>query len=57
MNINEIAKQVFRIESNEISNLSNLLTADFENAVNSVYNSKGKFVISGMGKSGIVGKK
>ncbi len=57
MNINEIAKQVFTIEANEIANLSNLLTADFENAVNSVYNSKGKFVISGMGKSGIIGKK
>ncbi|MBL0721844.1 MAG: KpsF/GutQ family sugar-phosphate isomerase, partial [Sulfurovum sp.] len=37
--------------------LSNLLTDDFEKAVNTVFNCKGKFIISGMGKSGIIGKK
>lgn len=57
MNIKNIAKEVFEIESKEILNLSNLLTDDFENAVNAVYKSKGKFIISGMGKSGIIGKK
>ena len=57
MNIINIAKKVFEIESKEIANLSNLLTADFEKAVNAVLNSKGKFIISGMGKSGIIGKK
>lgn len=57
MNIIEIAKEVFEIESKEIQNLSNLLTGDFENAVNSVINSNGKLIVSGMGKSGIIGKK
>jgi arabinose-5-phosphate isomerase len=57
MNIREIAEEVFEIESKEIANLSNLLTIDFENAVKSIINSEGKFIISGMGKSGIVGKK
>ncbi|MBT5492374.1 KpsF/GutQ family sugar-phosphate isomerase [bacterium] len=57
MNIKNIAKEVFEIESKEIENLANLLTADFENAVNAVLNCKGKFIISGMGKSGIIGKK
>jgi arabinose-5-phosphate isomerase len=57
MNIINIAKEVFKIESKEIANLSNLLTEDFESAVNAIYNSKGKFIICGMGKSGLIGKK
>ncbi|MBL0708681.1 MAG: KpsF/GutQ family sugar-phosphate isomerase [Sulfurimonas sp.] len=57
MNIQNIAKEVFEIESREILNLSSLLTDDFEKAVNTVFNCKGKFIISGMGKSGIIGKK
>ena len=57
MNIKKIAEEVFEIESKEIARLSSLLTADFENAVKSIINCKGKLIISGMGKSGIVGKK
>lgn len=57
MNIIDIAKEVFKIESQEIANLSTLLTNDFEQAVMTVFNTKGKFIISGMGKSGIIGKK
>ena len=57
MNIKKIAEEVFEIESKEIANLSTLLTIDFENAVKSIIDSKGKLIISGMGKSGIVGKK
>lgn len=57
MNINDIAKEVFEIESQEIAKLSDLLTDDFSKAIDAVYNTKGKFIISGMGKSGIIGKK
>lgn len=57
MNVKNIVKEVFEIESKEIANLSNLLTDDFESAVNAVYSSKGKFIICGMGKSGLIGKK
>ena len=57
MNILNIAKEVFEIESKEIANLSNLLTKDFEKAVKAVLSTNGKFIISGMGKSGIIGKK
>ncbi|MDA9199425.1 KpsF/GutQ family sugar-phosphate isomerase [Schleiferiaceae bacterium] len=57
MNIRTIAEEVFEIESKEIANLSTLLTIDFENAVKSIINCQGKLIISGMGKSGIVGKK
>ncbi len=57
MDIKNIAKDVFAIEAKEIANLSNLLTSDFEDAINAVLNTNGKFIISGMGKSGIIGKK
>jgi len=57
MNINDIAKEVFKIEANEIAKLSELLTDDFSEAIDAIINTKGKFIISGMGKSGIIGKK
>jgi arabinose-5-phosphate isomerase len=57
MNINDIAKEVFEIEAREIAKLSNQLTQDFEDAINAILKTKGKFIISGMGKSGIIGKK
>jgi arabinose-5-phosphate isomerase len=53
----EIAKEVFKIESRAIANLTQQLDSDFEEAVNAILNSKGKLIISGMGKSGIIGKK
>jgi arabinose-5-phosphate isomerase len=52
-----IAKEVFKIESKAIENLSRLLTKDFENAIHAIHATKGKFIISGMGKSGIIGRK
>ena len=57
MNFRKIAEKVFEIESNEIKNLSALLTNDFEDAIKSIADSKGKLIVSGMGKSGLVGKK
>jgi len=57
MNIIDIAKEVFDIESKEIAKLSNNLTEDFENSVNDIFNCRGKLIVSGMGKSGIIGKK
>ncbi|EJF07468.1 KpsF/GutQ family protein [Thiovulum sp. ES] len=57
MNILNIAKEVFEIESQEIRNISNALTEDFEKSVNEILASSGKVVVSGMGKSGIIGKK
>ena len=57
MNIKSIAKEVFDIESKEIANLADNITEDFEKSVNDILNCKGKLIISGMGKSGIIGKK
>ena len=57
MNILDIAKRVFEIESQEILNLSKNLDSNFEKTVKAIFNSKGKLIISGMGKSGLIGKK
>lgn len=53
----ELARNVFDIESKAISNLKKLLTEDFERTVKTVLDSKGRFVITGMGKSGHIGVK
>ncbi len=57
MSIKNIAKEVFSIESKVIADLSNNLTEDFEKSVKDILACNGKLIISGMGKSGIIGKK
>ncbi|MBD3795202.1 MAG: KpsF/GutQ family sugar-phosphate isomerase [Epsilonproteobacteria bacterium] len=57
LDINEIAKEVFLIESQEIASLSSKLDENFENSVKSILASRGKVILSGMGKSGIIAKK
>ncbi|WP_299061910.1 KpsF/GutQ family sugar-phosphate isomerase [uncultured Polaribacter sp.] len=57
MDLKKIAKKVFEIEAEQIANLSKLLTEDFEKSINLISSCSGKFIITGMGKSGIVGKK
>lgn len=53
----DIAKRVLRIESEAVSALTEKLNSDFEKAVEIIYQSKGRVVVTGMGKSGLVGKK
>ena len=53
----KIAKETINIESNAISNLSNLLDENFSNSVELIYNSKGRVVITGIGKSAIIANK
>ncbi len=57
MDINKLAQEVFEIEAQEVANLKNRLTEDFEKSVNAILASSGKLIVSGMGKSGIIGKK
>ena len=52
-----IAKKVFSIEANAINNLPSQLTEDFIGAVNAILQTKGRVIVTGMGKSGIIGKK
>ena len=56
LDINKLACDVFDIEANAILRLKNNLTRSFDDAVDLLYNSKGKVIITGMGKSGLIGK-
>ena len=51
------ALHTIKVEAEAISNLSNLLTQDFEKAVYAILACKSKVIVTGMGKSGIIGKK
>ena len=51
------AKETIAIESKAIANLSNLLNDDFANATQLIYNSKGRVIITGIGKSAIIANK
>jgi arabinose-5-phosphate isomerase len=53
----KIAKDTINIESKAIANLSNLLDEDFSNSVQLIYNSKGRVIITGIGKSAIIANK
>ena len=52
-----IAKKTIDLERDAIGNLSNLLDEDFANAVQLIYNSKGRVIITGVGKSAIIANK
>jgi arabinose-5-phosphate isomerase len=56
-NILEIAKRVLKTEAEAIYALIEKLGSNFEKAVEIIYESKGRVVVTGMGKSGLVGKK
>ncbi|MEI6864551.1 KpsF/GutQ family sugar-phosphate isomerase [Flavicella sp.] len=45
------------IESKAIANLKKLINIDFEKAVNFIFNSKGRVIITGIGKSAIIANK
>ncbi|MBU0759903.1 MAG: KpsF/GutQ family sugar-phosphate isomerase [Candidatus Omnitrophica bacterium] len=51
------AKQVLKIESDSIKRLISRINKDFEKAVNLIFASKGRVVVTGMGKAGIIGEK
>ncbi len=57
MDLEAIAHEVFRIEAQEIAHLSDNLSEDFAHAIESILSSKGKVVVCGIGKSGLIGKK
>ncbi|GKT11874.1 MAG: arabinose-5-phosphate isomerase [Thiomicrorhabdus sp.] len=52
-----IAKEVFEIEAEAIKHLKTQLNADFNGAVEAILKTKGRVVICGMGKSGLIGTK
>lgn len=52
-----LAQQVLRLEANEIEMLAGRLDAQFERAVALILQCRGRIVVSGMGKSGHIGRK
>lgn len=60
MNSKEIiktGKDVIRIEAEAVANLQNEIDEDFVNAVETIFHCKGRVVLTGMGKSGLIARK
>lgn len=55
--INKLAKEVFDIEANSILRLKENIGENFDKAIEILYNCKGRVIVTGMGKSGLIGKK
>lgn len=53
----DLAKKTIQTESEAIHNLSALLNDEFANAISSIISSKGRVVVSGIGKSAIIASK
>lgn len=56
-NILEIAQKTLLSESKSIAKLADLLTDDFVKATEMIFNSKGRLVVTGIGKSAIIAQK
>jgi len=50
-------KNVIRIEAEAVSNLEGSINKEFVRAVDTIYSAKGRVVLTGMGKSGLVARK
>ncbi len=53
----ELAKEVFQIESDSILKLKERLNDNLENAIETIISSKGRVIVTGMGKSGLIARK
>jgi arabinose-5-phosphate isomerase len=53
----DVAKNVLKTEAEAVLSLVAKINSNFEKAVEIMYASKGRIVVTGMGKSGLVGKK
>ena len=52
-----LAKDVISAQADAIKKMADLLSVDFEKAVNLIFHSKGRLVITGIGKSAIIANK
>lgn len=52
-----LARAVFALEADSVCALADMLTASFDEAVERIYACKGRVVVTGMGKCGIIGTK
>jgi len=53
----EKGKEVIRIEAESVANLIERVGKDFAEAVEIIYKSKGRVILTGMGKSGLIARK
>lgn len=53
----ELSKEVFDLEIEELKKVRDKIGSEIEDAVEMIFQSKGRVVITGIGKSGIIGKK
>jgi len=53
----DIAKELIRAESTAIASLENRIDENFKNTVELLYKTSGKVIVTGVGKSGLVGRK
>ena len=57
MNFKQIAQEVLQIEADELIRASNRINDEISNAVKIISKSTGKLIVTGVGKSGLVGAK
>lgn len=57
MNITQRAKEIFQQEISELQKLEKKIGQEIEQVVETIYQCKGKVVILGIGKTGIIGRK
>ncbi|MBQ3174838.1 MAG: KpsF/GutQ family sugar-phosphate isomerase [Bacteroidales bacterium] len=55
--LTDLAIQVIDKEAQAVSNLKNYIDSEFVDIVNLIYHSKGRLIITGIGKSAIIGQK
>ena len=55
--IKTIAKEVIKIEADAVSLIADRIDKNFESAVNTILQCKGRLIVSGMGKSGFISQK
>ncbi len=55
--IHDLALEVLQIEADSVLKLKERINDDFEKAIDILYNCKGRVIVTGMGKSGHIGKK
>ena len=57
IDIKEIAKKVIAEEASAVQRLAGFIDEDFEKVVELIYKSKGRVIVTGIGKSAIIAQK
>ena len=55
--LNTLACEVLDIEANAVLKSKKVINSDFERAIDLIYETNGRVIVTGMGKSGLIGRK